>query len=106
MTRRELNTIWRQPSRKSPCAGGTGAASLVVRPDQRVVRPLTIRPAKPTGTHFADRALAGRPGNLSAANVAVDDLAEQVPLLALEFHQLKLGDRGEVGSTGGDLDAR
>src|ERR1700716_286199 len=37
-----------------------------------------------------------RPGGASAADIAADDLAEQIPLLAVELHQLKLSDRGEV----------
>src|SRR5271170_5816748 len=78
-----LNTIWRRPSRKSPCDKDAGAASLVVRR---------------TGTT--------PPQPLSAADVAVDDVAEQIPLLALELLQRKLGERCEVGGTGIDLDAR
>src|SRR6266852_3378973 len=42
----------------------------------------------------------------SAADIAADDIAEQVPGLALEFHQLKLGDRGEVSGAGINFDAR
>src|SRR6267154_2975383 len=41
----------------------------------------------------------------SAADVAGDDIAEQFPFLALELHQLKLADRGEIGWAGVDLDA-
>src|ERR1700730_17335168 len=41
----------------------------------------------------------------SAADIGADDLAEQVPLLAVEFHQLKLADRREIIRTGVDLDA-
>src|SRR5260370_8872212 len=78
MTRKELNTIWRRASRKSPCDKAAGAASLVV----------------------------SRSGGGSAADIAADDLAEQIPLLAVELHQLKLRDRGEVSSTGINLDAR
>src|ERR1700731_520265 len=82
---RELNTIWRQPSRTSPCDRCAGAASLVVNspPDR-----------------------SGRTRDASAADVAGDDLAEQIPFLALEFLQLELGDRGEVGGAGVNLDAR
>jgi len=36
-------------------------------------------------------------GEASAPDVAADDVAEQLPLLALELHQLKLADRGEIG---------
>src|SRR3984957_12107161 len=81
----ELNTIWRQPSRSSPCDRCAGAASLVVNPPP-------------------DR--SGRTRDASAADVAGDDLAEQIPFLALEFLQLELGDRGEVGGAGVNLDAR
>src|SRR5712671_7771234 len=42
------------------------------------------------------RRAATRDGEASAADVAADDLAEQIPFLSLEFHQLKLGDRSEV----------
>src|SRR3981189_1349127 len=42
----------------------------------------------------------------SASDVAVDDVAEAFPGLALEFHELNRGDRGEVSGTGIDLDAR
>src|ERR1700688_1142650 len=79
----ELNTIWRQPSRTSPCDRCAGAASLVVNP-----------PHPP-----------GRARDESAADVTADDVAEQIPFLALEFLQLELGDRGEVSGAGIDLDA-
>src|ERR1700736_2488804 len=48
-----------------------------------------------------------RPGHdrTSAADVAADDIAEQHPALALELHQLKLADRGEVGRRSVDADA-
>src|SRR5258708_12660002 len=41
----------------------------------------------------------------SAADIGADDVAEQVPLLAVEFHQLKLADRREIIRAGVDLDA-
>src|ERR1700682_2702573 len=41
-----------------------------------------------------------------AANLTADDRSEQVPLLALETHHLKLFDRIEVGRAGVDLHAR
>src|SRR5262245_39663557 len=41
-----------------------------------------------------------------AADVAVHDLAEQLPGFALELLQLDLRDRSEVGRAGVDLDAR
>src|SRR3977135_1571329 len=40
-----------------------------------------------------------------APDIAADDVAEQVPFLALELHQLKLADRGEIGRAGVDHDA-
>src|SRR5215472_13417824 len=40
----------------------------------------------------------------SAADVAGNDVAEQLPLLALEPHQLKLADRSEIGGPGVDVD--
>src|SRR5947209_6014851 len=49
---------------------------------------------------------AGPNGTMSAANVAADDVAEQFPLVSLELHQLKLGDRREIGGAGVNLDAR
>src|SRR5450631_1221571 len=52
---------------------------------------------KPVPT-FPDHALVGE--------FAADDVAEQIPLLALEAHHLKLLDRGEVGCCGVDLHAR
>src|ERR1019366_3977446 len=50
---------------------------------------------------------SGTPGVLIqlAADVAADDIAEQLPPLALEALQLKLADRGEDGRRGVDLDA-
>src|SRR5215213_2358658 len=42
----------------------------------------------------------------SAADVAADHVAEQIPLVALELHQLKLRDRSEIGSAGVDFNAR
>src|SRR5487761_2310857 len=56
-------------------------------------------PAAGRGGFGADRSRA------SAADVAADDVAEQHPSLALELHQLKLADRGEIGWRGVDLDA-
>src|SRR6476660_5794343 len=46
-------------------------------------------------------------GTLQAlvAELAADDVAEQVPFLALEPHHLKLLDRGEVGRCGADRHA-
>src|SRR6202030_4571815 len=35
-------------------------------------------------------------GEASAPDIGADDVAEQVPPLALEPHQLKLADRGEI----------
>src|SRR5262249_1647640 len=75
----ELNTICAAASTKSPCDQVAGAASLVV--------------------------IAGSSG-ASAADVAAHDIAEQLPGLALEAHQLKLRQRREIGGAGVDLDAR
>lgn len=41
----------------------------------------------------------------SAADLAGDDVTEQLPLLALEAHELQLVDRGEIGRRGVDRDA-
>src|SRR3954452_19241077 len=76
--------------KKSPSSGGHQAKA----------------PAKPIA---GAASLVGRrtrgPEGASAADVAADDLTEQVPLVALELHQLKLRDRSEVGRAGVDLDA-
>jgi hypothetical protein len=45
-------------------------------------------------------------GEYSAAGLAADDVAEPGPGVALEFLELQLFDRREIGSAGGDLDAR
>src|SRR6478736_8578120 len=74
-----LNTFSRCPSRKSPLRRGRRGAHLVEGKQQ----PL--------------RALL--------AEFAADDIAEQLPFLALEPLHLKLLDRGEVGGAGVDLDA-
>src|SRR4051794_31071091 len=42
---------------------------------------------------------------LSAADVSADHIAEQIPLLALELHELKLADRCIVSRAGVNLDA-
>src|SRR5258708_33667963 len=52
------------------------------------------------------RGFARGDGEALAPDVAVDDVAEALPGLALEFHELNRGDRGEVGGAGIDLDAR
>src|SRR5713226_4628642 len=56
------------------------------------------------GHDVPDYRKAGRQSG-SAADVGADDDTEQFPLLALEPHQLKLADRGEIGRAGVDLDA-
>src|ERR1035441_6479079 len=45
------------------------------------------------------------PRKPSASDVGADDVAEQLPFLALELHQLKLAERGKIGRAGIDLDA-
>src|ERR1700712_3175718 len=42
----------------------------------------------------------------SVAEFAADDVAEQLPAVALELHQLQLFDRLEIVGTGGQRDAR
>src|SRR5260370_32902839 len=42
----------------------------------------------------------------SAADVAADDFAKQIPFIAVELLQLKLGKRRKIGRAGIDLDAR
>src|ERR1700744_2656605 len=78
-----LNTSARQPANKKPPASQARGASF------------SRRPRKPR---------RGIPKLI--AQIAGDDLAEQVPLLALEAHHLELADRREVGRRGVDLDAR
>src|ERR1700730_5241640 len=48
----------------------------------------------------------GHVPEILAADVAGDDVAEQLPLLALEPLQLKLADRGEISRAGVDHHAR
>src|SRR6266403_5386627 len=43
-------------------------------------------------------------GETLAPDVAADDVAEALPGLALEFHELHRGDRREVSGAGIDLD--
>src|ERR1700719_1959154 len=67
---------------------------------------LSIRLAKKKTP--AKRACGGEASTLksaSAADVAGDHVAEQLPPLALEPLQLKLVDRGEIGRRGVDRDA-
>src|SRR3569833_895240 len=45
-------------------------------------------------------------GRMSAGDVRGDHVAEQLPALTLEAHQLKLADRREIGRRGIDGDAR
>src|SRR5258708_26941499 len=52
------------------------------------------------------RGFARGDGEALAPDVAVDDVAEALPGLALEFHELNRGDRSEVSGAGIDLDAR
>src|SRR5712691_4276187 len=62
-------------------------------PDQRRTTPQARRGAQ-------------HPGHKrSAADIGADDIAEQLPGIALEPHQLKLGKRGKVAGAGVDLDA-
>src|SRR5216683_3700638 len=56
-------------------------------------------------TASALRCIRGTLTPASAADIGADDVAEQVPLLAVEFHQLKLADRREIIRAGIDLDA-
>src|SRR4051812_13500315 len=93
MTRRELNTNWWRPSRKSPHARRrrgcffSSPSTVVGRPDGG----LPVIPRRETG---------------SVAEFAADDVAEQFPFLALEPHHLKLLDRSVIGCAGIDLDSR
>src|SRR5262245_53231343 len=52
------------------------------------------------GRHLVERLLA------SVAQIARDDVAEQVPLLTLKSHHLQLLDWREVGRRSVDLDSR
>src|SRR4029077_16668725 len=111
-----------------------GAASLVdslnaqpptsplrISPKRSQVSPLNFISCNcETGAKSVDEVLTLTPGRclgrgiliaqvsvvqVLVAQVAADDVAEQVPLVALEAHHLKLLDRVEVGGAGGDLDA-
>src|ERR1700676_4409721 len=65
------------------------------------------KPPQDFGGVFVAPLRAGRSlDKPSAPDVAADHVAEQLPLLALELHQLKLVDRGEIGRRGIDHDAR
>src|SRR6266567_2214888 len=82
--------------RTSRCTAEPGPATTpceVWAPDQHRITPQARRAAQHPGQ------------KRSAADVAADDVAEQLPGIALEPHELQLRKRGKVGGAGVDLDA-
>src|SRR3981189_33525 len=85
------------------CCAARSAAQLVRGPSNRLRVPALRSSVKDAAPRRGHETL---PRKIPAPDVGADDVAEQLPLVALELHQLQLADRSEIVRAGVDLDAR
>src|SRR5690242_18832190 len=93
------------------CAAGPESITIDLRDGARPVPPLSCNDTGPwrwTSGSFALRECPGMTSSMPhlVADFSGQDVAEQMPGLAVELHQLHLLDRKEIIRRGVDLDTR